>query len=54
MHFPFFPKDFRGPARTKKTLAFLVVFLAVFPKSREKKGGVGRGGGRAVFNLILT
>ena len=33
--FRFFPKDFRGSA-TLEILAFLVVFLAVFQKGKEK------------------
>ena len=34
--FPFFPRDFGGSPRIK-ILAFLVVFLAVFQKSKERK-----------------
>ena len=34
--FPFFPRDFRGRLRIK-TLLFLVVFLAVFQKNKERK-----------------
>ena len=34
--FPFFRKDFRGTA-AKEILAFLVVFLAVFQKGKEKE-----------------
>ena len=34
--FPFFPKDFRRSA-AKEVLVFLLVFLAVFQKGKEKK-----------------
>ena len=38
--FPFFSRDFRGSAGIKKSLFFLVVFLAVFQKNKERKDRV--------------
>ena len=37
--FPFFSRDFRGSAGIK-ILVFLVVFLAFFPKNKERKDRV--------------